>query len=182
MAGRRGQRRNPRRSRPAATGSRTGRWPRSAARRCGPRSSTWRLLAGETDCSVHSMKDVESERPETLLIAAMLPARRRTRPADRRGVASPICRKARWSAPARRAGPRSSSGFAPTSTSSRSAAMSIPGWPNARTGEVDATLLAAAGLDRLGRGEVGMRDRARRNAAGARHRARSASNAAPTTA
>ena len=24
------------------------------------------LLAGETDCSVHSMKDVESERPETL--------------------------------------------------------------------------------------------------------------------
>ena len=31
------------------------------------------LLAGETDCSVHSMKDVESERPETLMIAAMLP-------------------------------------------------------------------------------------------------------------
>ena len=31
------------------------------------------LLAGETDCSVHSMKDVESERPETLAIAAMLP-------------------------------------------------------------------------------------------------------------
>ena len=31
------------------------------------------LLAGETDCSVHSMKDVESERPETLTIAAMLP-------------------------------------------------------------------------------------------------------------
>ena len=31
------------------------------------------LLAGETDCSVHSMKDVESERPEALAIAAMLP-------------------------------------------------------------------------------------------------------------
>jgi len=30
------------------------------------------LLAGETDCSVHSMKDVESERPATLVIAAML--------------------------------------------------------------------------------------------------------------
>src|SRR3990170_6606081 len=30
------------------------------------------LLAGETDLSVHSMKDVESERPETLAIAAML--------------------------------------------------------------------------------------------------------------
>ena len=31
------------------------------------------LLAGETDCSVHSMKDVESDRPATLSIAAMLP-------------------------------------------------------------------------------------------------------------
>src|SRR6185436_5767662 len=30
------------------------------------------LLAGETDCSVHSMKDVESDRPDTLVIAAML--------------------------------------------------------------------------------------------------------------
>ena len=30
------------------------------------------LPAGETDCSVHSMKDVESDRPETLAIAAML--------------------------------------------------------------------------------------------------------------
>src|SRR5215203_755938 len=30
------------------------------------------LLAGETHCSVHSMKDVESERPEALTIAAML--------------------------------------------------------------------------------------------------------------
>src|SRR4026208_1044989 len=31
------------------------------------------LLAGETHCSVHSMKDVESERPDALTIAAMLP-------------------------------------------------------------------------------------------------------------
>ena len=31
------------------------------------------LLAGETDASVHSMKDVESERPERLCVAAMLP-------------------------------------------------------------------------------------------------------------
>jgi hydroxymethylbilane synthase len=31
------------------------------------------LLAGETDCSVHSMKDVESERPAALHLAAMLP-------------------------------------------------------------------------------------------------------------
>src|SRR5215210_4692977 len=31
------------------------------------------LLGGETDCSVHSMKDVESDRPAALRIAAMLP-------------------------------------------------------------------------------------------------------------
>ena len=31
------------------------------------------LLGGETDLSVHSMKDVESERPSALTIAAMLP-------------------------------------------------------------------------------------------------------------
>src|SRR5688572_27767417 len=31
------------------------------------------LLKGETDASVHSMKDVESERPAKLVIAAMLP-------------------------------------------------------------------------------------------------------------
>ena len=30
------------------------------------------LLAGETDFSVHSMKDVESERPPALLIAAVM--------------------------------------------------------------------------------------------------------------
>ena len=58
---------------PAATASRTARWPRSAARRCGPRNSTSRCSAGETDCSVHSMKDVESDRPAALRIAAMLP-------------------------------------------------------------------------------------------------------------
>src|SRR5436305_2070887 len=31
------------------------------------------LLAGEIDCAVHSMKDVETVRPETIAIAAMLP-------------------------------------------------------------------------------------------------------------
>src|SRR4030095_10307414 len=31
------------------------------------------LLEGKTDASVHSMKDVESERPAALVIAAMLP-------------------------------------------------------------------------------------------------------------
>jgi hydroxymethylbilane synthase len=31
------------------------------------------LLAGEIDCAVHSMKDVETVRPESIAIAAMLP-------------------------------------------------------------------------------------------------------------
>jgi len=112
------------------------------------------LLAGETDCSVHSMKDVESERPAALRIAAMLP---RADVRDRLigagslddlphgavvGTSSP-----RRAAQVRRARPDLKT-------------VSIRGNVDTRlakrdSGEVDATLLAAAGLDRLGRGEVG---------------------------
>ena len=112
------------------------------------------LLAGETDCSVHSMKDVESERPASLRIAAMLPradVRDRLigaqsiwalRPGARVGSSSP-----RRAAQLRRLRPDLE-------------ILSIRGNVDTRlakcaAGEVDATLLAAAGLDRLGRGEVG---------------------------
>ena len=61
------------------------------------------LLAGEIDACVHSMKDVETVRPDAIAIAAMLP---RADVRDRligaavdRGAAA----RARWSAPARRA-------------------------------------------------------------------------------
>ncbi len=107
------------------------------------------LLDRETDLSVHSMKDVESERPETLVIAAMLER------ADGRD---------------RLIGVRSIDGLkqgAVVATSSpRRAAQLLALRPdltiepirgNVQTrldkiarGEADATMLAAAGLDRLG--------------------------------
>ena len=117
------------------------------------------LLAGETDCSVHSMKDVESERPDDAAHRRDAGARRRPRPADRRAVRSRRCRKARCVG---------------TSSPRRAAQLKrlrpdlriVPIRGNVETrlakveaGEVDATLLAAAGLDRLGRDEVGRRTR-----------------------
>ncbi len=113
------------------------------------------LLAGETDLSVHSMKDVESERPQALLIAAMLT---RADVRDRLIGAGSIA-----ALPA--------GAIVGTSSPRRSAqirrlrpdlrAVSIRGNVETRlakreAGEVDALLLAAAGLDRLRRGEVGV--------------------------
>ncbi|HEY7687838.1 MAG TPA: hydroxymethylbilane synthase [Dongiaceae bacterium] len=112
------------------------------------------LLAGETDCSVHSMKDVESERPKTLAIAAML---QRADARDRLIGAGSI------QALSERA-------VVGTSSPRRKAQLlrlrpdldivSIRGNLDTRlgklqAGDVSATLLAAAGLDRLGRAETG---------------------------
>jgi hydroxymethylbilane synthase len=112
------------------------------------------LLAGESDCSVHSMKDVESERPNTLAIAAML---ERADVRDRLIGAGSI-----------EALPE---GALVGTSSPRRAAQVKRLRPDVRTvsirgnvdtrlakqaaGEVDATLLAAAGLDRLGRADIG---------------------------
>lgn len=113
------------------------------------------LLSGETDCSVHSMKDVESERPETLAIAAML---ERADARDRLIGAGSI-------------GDLPEGAVVGTSSPRRSAQIrrlrpdirttSIRGNVDTRlarqaSGDIDATLLAAAGLDRLGRDEVGV--------------------------
>jgi len=113
------------------------------------------LLAGETDCSVHSMKDVESERPDTLTIAAML---KRADVRDRLVGAASI-------------GSLPEGAVVGTSSPRRAAQLkrvrpdlrTVPIRGNVDTrlakceaGEVDATLLAAAGLDRLGRSEVGV--------------------------
>lgn len=107
------------------------------------------LLDGETDLSVHSMKDVESERPATLAIAAML---ERVDPRDRLIGAGSV------------------EGLKPgavvATSSPRRAAQLLSLRPdlniepirgNVQTrldkigrGEADATMLAAAGLDRLG--------------------------------
>ena len=113
------------------------------------------LLAGETDCSVHSMKDVESERPESLSIAAML-ARADVR--DRLIGANSID-DLRQGAVVGTSSPRRTAQLKRLRLDLR--LVSIRGNVDTRlsklaSGEVDATLLAAAGLDRLGRPDVGV--------------------------
>lgn len=113
------------------------------------------LLAGEIDFAVHSLKDVETLRPAGITIAAML-ARADVR--DRLIGADSIAALK----PGARVG---------TSSPRRAAQLlrlrpdltvaSIRGNVATRlnkllSGEFDATLLAAAGLDRLGQSEVGV--------------------------
>jgi hydroxymethylbilane synthase len=112
------------------------------------------LLAGETHASVHSMKDVEAMRPPSLAIGALLPradVRDRLIGGDslddlpkgaRVGTSSP-----RRAAQLLRLRPDL-------------VILPIRGNVDTRlakveSGEVDATILAAAGLDRLGRARVG---------------------------
>ncbi|KQM64338.1 porphobilinogen deaminase [Sphingomonas sp. Leaf17] len=113
------------------------------------------LLSGEIDCAVHSMKDVETIRPDAIHIAAMLP---RADVRDRLiGVESIDALR---------------QGAVVGTSSPRRRAQLLRLRPDLRivlfrgnvdtrlaklaAGEVDATLLAAAGLDRLGRVDVGV--------------------------
>ncbi len=113
------------------------------------------LLEGEIDFAVHSMKDVETFRPAEIVIAAMLPR------AD--------VRDRLIGAPSLAAIP--AGGTLGTSSPRRAAQVSrirpdleirlFRGNVATRLrklaeGEADATLLAAAGLDRLGQGDVGV--------------------------
>lgn len=112
------------------------------------------LCCGEIDAAVHSMKDVETVRPTEIRIAAMLP---RADVRDRLvGIASLADLR---------------EGGVVGTSSPRRAAQILHHRPDARivlfrgnvdtrlgklaAGEVDATLLAAAGLERLGRHDVG---------------------------
>lgn len=113
------------------------------------------LLEGETDCSVHSMKDVETVRPDWIAIAAVLPradVRDRLlgaesiealRPGAVIGTASP-----RRAAQLRKLRPDLEIVLFRGNIDRRLARLNA--------GEADATLLAAAGLDRLGRPELGV--------------------------
>jgi hydroxymethylbilane synthase len=113
------------------------------------------LLDGEIDVAVHSMKDVETIRPEAITIAAMLEradVRDRLVGADSLaairaggvvGTSSP-----RRSAQVRRARPDVSVVLFRGNVDTRLAKLAA--------GEADATLLAAAGLARLGREDVGV--------------------------
>lgn len=112
------------------------------------------LLAGEIDFAVHSMKDVETVRPAEITIAAMLPradVRDRLigapdlaalRPRAVVGTSSP-----RRSAQVRRLRPDISVVMFRGNVATRIARL--------ERGEADATLLAAAGLDRLGQADMG---------------------------
>ena len=112
------------------------------------------LIDGEIDFAVHSMKDVETIRPAEIVIAAMLPradVRDRLIGADslaalprgaRLGTSSP-----RRSAQVRRARPDAQIVLFRGNVDTRLARLAA--------GEAEATLLASAGLDRLGRSEIG---------------------------
>ncbi|WP_448662710.1 hydroxymethylbilane synthase [Sphingomonas sp. CJ20] len=112
------------------------------------------LLSGEIDCAVHSMKDVETVRPEAIAIVAMLP---RADIRDRLvgaesidalrhgaviGTSSP-----RRAAQLRKLRPDLEIILFRGNVDTRLAKLAA--------GEADATLLAAAGLERLGRHDVG---------------------------
>lgn len=112
------------------------------------------LLDGGIDFAVHSMKDVETIRPPAISIAAM-PPRADTRdrligaaslaalrPDARVGTSSP-----RRAAQVRRARPDAQILLFRGNVDTRLRKLA--------EGEADATLLAAAGLDRLGRGDIG---------------------------
>jgi hydroxymethylbilane synthase len=113
------------------------------------------LLEGRIDMSVHSMKDVETFRPAELSLAAMLPrADVRDRLIGAESVAG-LPQGARVGT----ASPRRAAQL----LERRPDLIIVPFRGNVETrlrkvqmGEVDATLLAAAGLDRLGHSEVGV--------------------------
>jgi hydroxymethylbilane synthase len=112
------------------------------------------LIDGDIDFAVHSMKDVETIRPREIVIAAMLPrADVRDRLVGAASVAElPQGARIGTSSPRRAAQVRHL----------RPDVSIVPFRGNVDTrlrklaeGEADATLLAAAGLDRLARGDVG---------------------------
>jgi hydroxymethylbilane synthase len=113
------------------------------------------LLEGLTDISVHSMKDVETIRPPALAIAAMLPrADVRDRLIGAESLAA-LPQGARFgtSSPRRAAqllGRRPDLRIVPLRGKVETRLRKI------ELGEADATLLASAGLDRLGKPEIGV--------------------------
>lgn len=113
------------------------------------RELDWSLGGGAIDLSVHSMKDVETLRPDAFLLAAMLPR------ADVRDVllgaasidALPQGARFGTSSPRRAAQIRSIRPDIVPVLFRGNVATRIG---KLQSGEADATLLAAAGLDRLG--------------------------------
>jgi len=112
------------------------------------------LVAGEIDFAVHSMKDVETIRPQEIQIAAMLPradVRDRLVGAESFAAlpANPIIGSSspRRAAQVKRLRPDAQVVLFRGNVATRLAKLAA--------GDVHATLLAAAGLDRLGQHDVG---------------------------
>ena len=88
------------------------------------------LLDGRADLAVHSLKDLPTEFPDGLVLAAIPAARRSARRIVGRKLATRS--RAPRSAPVPSAAPRSSRSCAPTSSSNPSAATSIPASASSR--------------------------------------------------
>ena len=113
------------------------------------------LLAGEVDACVHSMKDVETVRPAAIAIAACLP---RADVRDRL-IGAPSIAALRPGAVVGTSSPRRRAQLLRLRPDLR--IVLFRGNVDTRlarlaASEADATLLAAAGLDRLGRAELGV--------------------------
>ena len=112
------------------------------------------LLGGDIDCAVHSMKDVETIRPTSIRIAAMLP---------RADVRDKLIGAESIAALPQRARVGTSSPRRAAQLLHRRHDLDIllfrgnvaTRLAKLEAGEADATLLAAAGLDRLGQSEIG---------------------------
>jgi hydroxymethylbilane synthase len=112
------------------------------------------LRDGAVDLTVHSMKDVETIRPESIAIAAMLPrADVRDRLIGAETIAGlPVGALIGTSSPRRRAQLLSLRPDLRTTVFRGNVGTRLA---KLGKGEVDATLLAAAGLDRLGHPDLG---------------------------
>ena len=113
------------------------------------------LLSGEVDFAVHSMKDVETVRPVEIAIAAMLP---RADVRDRL-IGAPSIASLRQGAVIGTSSPRRVAQLKRMRPDFET--VLFRGNVDTRlakvaAGEVDASMLAAAGLDRLGRPDVGV--------------------------
>jgi hydroxymethylbilane synthase len=112
------------------------------------------LLADEIDCAVHSMKDVETIRPQAIIIAAMLP---RADVRDRLVGADSIAALPQG-AVVGTSSPRRAAQAVPVAAGCAgrcSAAMSIRGWPSWRPVRSTRRCSPPPGLDRLGRADIG---------------------------
>lgn len=112
------------------------------------------LLVGEIDVAVHSMKDVETVRSDRFYIAAMLPrADARDRLIGAESIAAlPPGARVGTSSPRRAAQLRALRPDLDTASIRGNVATRLH---KLASGEFDATLLAAAGLDRLGQSGIG---------------------------